>query len=71
MNDARVAPWISGKFVARLSAANTSNNPILLGVDYNSGHGTGSSNLKIYNDYADKIAFALWQMGHPNFKLKK
>jgi prolyl oligopeptidase len=71
MNDARVAPWISGKFTAKLTAANTSNNPILLAVDYDSGHGTGKSNLTIYNDFADRMAFAFWQMGHPKFKLTK
>lgn len=71
MNDARVAPWISGKFVAKLKNSTTSNEPILLYADYDTGHGTGSSNIKVYNDFADRISFAFWQMGHPNFKLIK
>lgn len=71
MNDARVTPWISGKFVARLKASTTSVNPVLFAVNYNTGHGMDSSDLQLYNDYADGFAFALWQMGHPKFKLLK
>jgi prolyl oligopeptidase len=71
MNDARVAPWMSGKFVAKLKASTTSNNPVLFAVDYNAGHGMDSSNLQLYNDFADQFAFAFWQMGHPKFKLIK
>lgn len=71
MNDARVAPWMSGKFVAKLRASTTSTNPIIFAVDYNTGHGIDSSNLQLYNDFADEFAFAFWQMGHPKFKLKQ
>jgi prolyl oligopeptidase len=71
MNDARVAPWMSGKFVAKLNASTTSNNPVLFAVDYKAGHGMDSSNLQLYNDIADRFAFAFWQMGHPKFKLIK
>jgi prolyl oligopeptidase len=69
MNDARVPPYMSGKFVAKLKASTTSNNPVLFAVDYNAGHGMDSSSLQLYNDYADGFAFAFWQMGHPKFKL--
>jgi prolyl oligopeptidase len=71
MNDARVAPWISGKFVAKLQAFNSSKKPILFKVDYGSGHGIDNSNLQLYNDFADNFAFAFWQLGHPKFKLIK
>lgn len=71
MNDARVAPWVSGKFAAKMTASTTSKAPVLFSVDYDSGHGAGKSNLKIYNDFADRIAFAFWQLGHPKFKLIK
>jgi prolyl oligopeptidase len=71
MNDARVAPWMSGKFVAKLRASTTSNNPILFAIDYNAGHGLDSSNLQLYNDFADSFAFAFWQLGHSKFKLIK
>lgn len=71
MNDARVAPWMSGKFVAKLRSSTTSDNPVLFAVDYNNGHGIDSSNLQLYNDFADSYAFALWQLGNPKFKLLK
>jgi prolyl oligopeptidase len=69
MNDARVAPSMSGKFVAKLRENTASKNPILFSVNYESGH--KNSNLELINEYADKFAFALWQMGHPKFQLKK
>ena len=64
-NDPRVSSWQSGKFVAAMQAASISNKPILLKVNYDSGH-FGS-----LEDYADFWSFALWQCGHPDFKLKK
>jgi prolyl oligopeptidase len=69
MNDARVAPWMSAKFVAKLESVTSSKNEILFVVNYDAGHGINSSNLQLYNDYADEFAFAFWQMGHPKFKL--
>lgn len=69
MNDARVAPWISGKFAARLKASTASKNPIIFSVNYNTGHGLDNSNLELYNDFADQFAFAFWQLGNPKFKL--
>ncbi|MCL9807440.1 prolyl oligopeptidase family serine peptidase [Flavobacterium amniphilum] len=71
MNDARVAPWMSGKFVVKLKSVTVSKNPILFAVNYDTGHGIDNSNLQLYNDYADEFAFAFWQMGHPKFKLLK
>jgi prolyl oligopeptidase len=71
MNDARVAPWMSGKFVAKLRSSTISHNPVLFAVDYKTGHGVDSSYLQLYNDYADAFAFAFWQLGHPKFILKK
>jgi prolyl oligopeptidase len=71
MNDARVAPWTSAKFVAKLKSSTTSNNPIVFKVNYYTGHGVDNSNLQLYNDFADNFAFAFWQLGHPKFKLIK
>jgi prolyl oligopeptidase len=42
-NDPRVDPWELFKMTARLQAATTSKNPILLRIDYDAGHGMGSS----------------------------
>lgn len=67
MNDPRVIVWQPAKFAARLQAANASDNPILLLVDFKSGHGIGDSKTTYYESIADKQSFALWQTGHPDF----
>ena len=69
MNDPRVAPWESGKFVARLQEENTSANPILFAVYKDSGHGGDSTIDQIYQEWANVFAFALWQTGHSEFQL--
>jgi prolyl oligopeptidase len=67
-NDPRVIVWQPAKFAARLQAANASRKPILFDVDYTSGHGVGDTKSKSFADYADLMAFALWQTGHPDFQ---
>jgi len=71
MNDPRVAPWQSGKFTARLQAANISNNPILFAVYKDSGHGDGTTIAQAYQEWANVYAFAFWQTGHPDFQLNQ
>jgi prolyl oligopeptidase len=68
INDPRVAPWQPGKMAARLQAANTSGRPVLLRVDYDAGHGIGSTRTQRDELQADQIAFMLWQMGDPEFQ---
>ena len=68
MKDPRVTPWIPAKFTARLQAATTSENPVLLRVDYADGHGFASTKLKQAARWADIFSFALWQTGHPDFQ---
>jgi prolyl oligopeptidase len=63
VNDARVAPWQSAKMTARLQAATASQRPILLRVDYDSGHGAGATRAQRNAERADQYAFLLWQMG--------
>jgi len=63
VNDARVAPWQSAKMTARLQAATSSQRPILLRVDYDSGHGAGTTRAQRNAERADQHAFLLWQMG--------
>ncbi|HEX9092669.1 MAG TPA: prolyl oligopeptidase family serine peptidase, partial [Coriobacteriia bacterium] len=43
INDRRVAPWQAAKFVARLQAATASGKPVLLRVDWGTGHGIGTT----------------------------
>jgi len=67
-NDPRVSPWQMGKMAARVQAATSSGKPALLRVDYDAGHGQGSSNSQRENQIADLWSFALWQMGDPAFQ---
>ncbi|GAA0857746.1 prolyl oligopeptidase family serine peptidase [Aliiglaciecola litoralis] len=69
MNDLRVIAWQPAKFAARLMHANASDNPILLWVDFDTGHGIGNERSKTMANRADWMSFAFWQTGHPNFKL--
>jgi len=47
---------------ARLQAATASGKPVLFRVDYQAGHGIGSTKLQTLKSQADKFAFLLWQM---------
>jgi prolyl oligopeptidase len=71
MNDPRVIAWMPAKFAAKLQANNSSNNPILLNVDIDAGHGGDVSFDKQYESMADTYAFFYWQLGHPDYKLVK
>lgn len=69
-NDPRVAPWHMLKMAARLQAATSSGRPVLLRIDYDAGHGMGSSLSQRANQLADELSFALWQIGDKNFQPK-
>jgi prolyl oligopeptidase len=68
VNDPRVAVWHSTKMAARLLAASTSGKPVLLNLDYESGHGIGDTKAQRQKQTADSYAFLLWQTGHPDFQ---
>lgn len=70
-HDSRVPIWHSAKFAAGLIAANASNNPVLLSVDYKEGHGLNLTMGQYDQKIANIISFALWQTGHPDFQLKE
>lgn len=61
INDPRVEPWMSAKMAARLQAATTSGRPVWLRVDYDAGHGIGSTRLQRNQLIADQFAFVLAQ----------
>lgn len=67
VNDTRVPIWQPAKFIAGLQEANISNKPILLNVNYDSGHGFEEKFL-VYKNAANQFAFALWQVGHKDFQ---
>ena len=66
VNDPRVPVWASAKTAARLQAATTSARPVLLRLDYQAGHGIGSSAPQRRSEFADTLAFMLWQFGDLN-----
>ena len=61
VTDPRVAPFHVGKMAARLQAASSSGKPILLRVDFDAGHGVGSTRAQQDREAADTYAFLLWQ----------
>ena len=67
-NDPRVSPWHMAKMAARVQAATSSGKPVLLRVDYDAGHGIGSTRAQRNAELADLMAFSLWQMGDPAFQ---
>ena len=62
-NDPRVAPWQAAKMTARLQASTSSGKPILLRVEYDAGHGIGSTKSQRDIEFADDLAFLFWQLG--------
>ena len=67
-NDPRVAPWEAAKMTARLQASTNSGKPVLLRVDYDAGHGMGSTKTQNDELLADELAFLFWQLGVPEFQ---
>jgi len=68
VNDVRVDYWHSSKMAARLLAASSSSKPILLNLDYEAGHGIGSTKQQRQRQVADYYAFLFWQTGHAEFQ---
>ena len=71
VNDPRVEVWQSSKMAARLQAA-TANvkdaEPVLLRLDYDAGHGVGSTRSQRNGELADVYSFLLWKFGDPAFQ---
>jgi prolyl oligopeptidase len=68
MNDNRVAPWITFKTFARLSAATSSSKPVLLRIESEGGHGVTTTAEQRNAEWADRLAFILWNIGDPEFQ---
>lgn len=71
INDQRVTVWEPVKFAAKLMADDASNNPILLKVDFEGGHGGNVPVAQRYSNLGDIFAFAFWQLGHPDYQPKE
>ncbi|MGH1520713.1 prolyl oligopeptidase family serine peptidase [Chryseobacterium sp. JK1] len=70
INDTRVKVWEPAKFAAKLMSDNTSENPVLLKVDYEGGHGGNTTADHIFSNFSDIFSFAFWQLGHPGYQPK-
>ena len=62
-HDDRVVPAHSFKFAAELQAKQAGDNPVLIRVETNAGHGAGKPTAMIIQEYADIFAFTFYNMG--------
>ena len=67
-HDDRVVPAHSFKFAAELQAKQAGNNPILIRIETNAGHGAGTPVSKSIEQYADIFGFTLYNMGVKEIK---
>lgn len=59
-HDDRVVPAHSFKFAARLQEVHKGEDPVLIRIETNAGHGAGKPTSKIIEEYADMWAFLLY-----------
>ncbi|MCH3883838.1 prolyl oligopeptidase family serine peptidase [Tenacibaculum aquimarinum] len=62
-HDDRVVPAHSFKFAAELQDKQTGNNPTLIRIETNAGHGAGTPVAKTIEQYSDIFGFTLFNMG--------
>lgn len=62
-HDDRVVPAHSFKFAAELQAKQSGNNPTLIRIETDAGHGAGTPVSKTLEQYADIFSFTLSNMG--------
>ncbi|UUC47423.1 prolyl oligopeptidase family serine peptidase [Flavobacterium cerinum] len=62
-HDDRVVPAHSFKFAAELQEKQSGNNPVLIRIDINAGHGAGKSVAASIQENVDIMAFTLFNMG--------
>ncbi len=69
-HDDRVVPAHSFKFAAELQAKQAGNNPTLIRIETNAGHGSGTPVSKIIEQYADIFDFTFYNMGYKELPSK-
>lgn len=62
-HDDRVVPAHSFKFAAKLQENQKGNNPVLIRIETNAGHGAGKPVSKMIDEIVDIFAFTLYNMG--------
>jgi len=70
-HDDRVVPAHSFKFAAELQAKQKGNNPVLIRIETNAGHGAGKPVSKTIEEAADIQVFTLFNMGFTELPNKK
>ena len=68
-HDDRVVPAHSFKFAAELQQKGLKNNPLLIRIETNAGHGAGTPVSKTIEQYADIFGFTLYNMGFDKLPL--
>ena len=63
-HDDRVVPAHSFKFAAELQEKQVGDNPVLIRVETDAGHGAGTPVSKTIEQYADIFGFTLYNMGY-------
>ncbi len=63
-HDDRVVPAHSFKFAAELQSKQSGNNPVLIRIETDAGHGAGTPVSKTIEQYADIFGFTLYNMGY-------
>jgi prolyl oligopeptidase len=62
-HDDRVVPAHSFKFAAELQEKNKGENPTLIRIDVNAGHGSGKPTTKQIDEFADMWSFVFYNLG--------
>ena len=62
-HDDRVVPAHSFKFAARLQEYNAGDNPVLIRIETNAGHGAGKPTSKVIDEAADVWSFVMQNLG--------
>jgi prolyl oligopeptidase len=62
-SDSRVDALHARKMAARLQAATSSSQPILLRLETKAGHGAGKPRAKVLDEQTDIWSFVFWQLG--------
>ena len=75
-HDDRVVPAHSFKFIAELQEKNQSENPMLIRIETDAGHGSGTPTSKRIQEITDVVSFTLYNMGvrkltSPNQNIKE
>ena len=70
-HDDRVVPAHSFKFAAELQNKQSGNNPTLIRIETDGGHGAGTPVSKTIAQYADIFGFTLFNMGYTDLPLEQ